>query len=127
GETLTTLDGKTYTLTPEDLVIADQEKALALARIMGGEETGVTEATTDVLLESAYFQPSGIRRTSRRLGLSSDSSYRFERGVDPAQVEQASRRAAELIENLTGGVAEPVLALAGAAPVLTDQVALSGQ
>jgi phenylalanyl-tRNA synthetase beta subunit len=64
---------------------------------MGGEETGVTEATTNVLFEAAWFTPSNIRRTSRRLGLSSDSSYRFERGIDPQQVQAASELATKLI------------------------------
>jgi phenylalanyl-tRNA synthetase beta chain len=126
GESFTALDGKAYTLTAEDLVIADQQKALALAGVMGGEDSGVTEATTDVLLESAYFVPSGVRRTSRRLGLSSDSSYRFERGVDPAMVAAASARAAALIVELAGGVAEEALVVAGAEPVLTGEVPLSG-
>ena len=126
GEAFAALDGKTYALSPEDLVIADQQRAVALAGVMGGAETGVTEATTDVLLESAYFQPSGVRRTSRRLGLGSDSSYRFERGVDPAMVEKASARAAALTVELAGGVADERLIVAGAAPVLTGEVALDG-
>lgn len=126
GEAFAALDGKTYALTPEDLVIADQQKALALAGVMGGEDSGVTEVTRDVLLESAYFQASGIRRTSRRLGLSSDSSYRFERGVDPEKVERASARAVELILELAGGVAEDTVKIAGTAPVLTGDVTLSG-
>jgi phenylalanyl-tRNA synthetase beta chain len=126
GEAFTALDGKAYTLTAEDLVIADQEKALAIAGVMGGEDSGVTEATQDVLLESAYFVPSGVRRTSRRLGLSSDSSYRFERGVDPAMVAAASKRAAALIVELAGGVAGESLVVAGAEPVLTGQVPLGG-
>lgn len=81
GETITTLDGKTLTLEPRHLVIADAEKPMALAGVMGGEFSGVTEATTDVLLESAVFFSSNIRATSRELGISSDSSYRYERGV----------------------------------------------
>jgi phenylalanyl-tRNA synthetase beta chain len=81
-ETIVALDGKTYTLTPDDLVIADDEKALAIAGVMGGLDSAVGEATTDIILEIANFEPRRIRRTSRRLGLSSDSSYRFERGVD---------------------------------------------
>jgi phenylalanyl-tRNA synthetase beta chain len=82
GEQFLALDGKTYTLKTDDIVIADDAKALAIAGVMGGEESGVTEATRDIILEIANFEPSRIRRTSRRLGLSSDSSYRFERGVD---------------------------------------------
>lgn len=84
GETILALDGKTYTLAAEDIVIADDEKALAIAGVMGGEESGVTTATTDIILEIANFEPRRIRRTSRRLGISTDSSYRFERGVDIA-------------------------------------------
>jgi phenylalanyl-tRNA synthetase beta chain len=126
GEMFQALDGKPYALNTQDLVIADSAKGLALAGVMGGEDSGVTEATTDVLLESAYFLPSGVRRTSRRLGISSDSSYRFERGVDPAMVEQASARATALIVELAGGVAREPLVVAGAAPVLTAEVALAG-
>ena len=107
-------------------MVADEAGALALAGVMGGAASGVTLTTTDVLLESAYFVPSGVRRTSRRLSLSSDSSYRFERGVDPSMVEAASARAVGLILDLAGGVAEDVLVVAGQAPVLTGEVALSG-
>ena len=126
GENFAALDGKTHVLTPDDLVVADEAGALALAGVMGGAASGVTLTTTDVLLESAYFVPSGVRRTSRRLSLSSDSSYRFERGVDPSMVEAASARAVGLILELAGGVAEDVLVVAGQAPVLTGEVALSG-
>lgn len=126
GERFIALDGKPYDLTPEDLVIADRTKVLAIAGVMGGEESGVTESTTDVLLESAYFAPSGVRRTSRRLGLSSDSSYRFERGVDPGVVASASARAAALIVEVAGGVAEAAPVVAGEVPVLTGSVGLDG-
>ncbi|MEQ1854300.1 MAG: phenylalanine--tRNA ligase subunit beta, partial [Chthoniobacteraceae bacterium] len=80
GESFLALDGKTYKLAAGQLVIADQRRAVAIAGVMGGQETGVTEGTTNVVLESARFQPQSIRRTSRTLGLGSDSSYRFERG-----------------------------------------------
>ena len=116
GESFLALDGKTYPLAPNHLVIADAARAVAIAGVMGGEETGVTEATTDILLESAWFTPALVRRTSRELGLSSDSSYRFERGVDPAGVLPASARAVALILELAGGEAEPVASAAGAAP-----------
>ena len=122
GETFLALDGKTYQLAPRHLLIADQSRALAIGGVMGGEDSGVTEATTDILLESAYFTPSGIRRTSRELGLSSDASYRYERGIDPAGVLPASARAIELILQVAGGVAEPVAHAAGAAPVKTTNV-----
>ncbi|MEQ1861403.1 MAG: phenylalanine--tRNA ligase subunit beta [Chthoniobacteraceae bacterium] len=107
GEEFLALDGKTYRLATRDLVIADQRHAVAIAGVMGGEETGVTEATTDLLLETAVFQQQSVRRTGRTLGLASDSSYRFERGVDPAGVAAAAQRAVELIVQLAGGTAEP--------------------
>ncbi len=104
GEQFLALDGKTYALAPTDLMIADDEKALAIAGIMGGEDSGVTAATTDVLLEAAVFDAASIRRTSRRLGLSSDSSYRFERGVWPGGVERASLCAAKLHRRSRGSI-----------------------
>jgi phenylalanyl-tRNA synthetase beta chain len=122
GEPFLALDGKTYTLAPRHLLIADQSRALAIGGVMGGEDSGVTEATTDILLESAYFTPSGIRRTSRELGLSSDASYRYERGIDPAGVLPASARAIELILQVAGGVAEPIAAAAGTAPVVETEI-----
>ena len=122
GEKMLALDGNEYTLDASDLVIADSARPVAIAGVMGGEDTGVTEGTTDVMLESAYFQPSGIRRTSRKLGLSSDSSYRFERGVDPQQVHGASELATKLILELAGGTAEDSTQHAGAAPKLAGVV-----
>ncbi|MEK0450949.1 MAG: hypothetical protein RL088_3217 [Verrucomicrobiota bacterium] len=103
GEEFLALDGKTYKLTAGQIVIADAKRAVAIAGVMGGEDTGVTEATTNVILESAVFQPQSIRRTSRTLGLSSDSSYRFERGVNIEGVIPASERATKLILELAGG------------------------
>lgn len=102
-ETFLALDGKEYQLSPEDMVIADSERALAIAGVMGGEHTGVTGTTLNILLESAFFVPQAVRRTSRRLGLISDSSYRFERRVDPAGVLPAALRAAMLIQQVAGG------------------------
>ncbi len=104
-ESFKALDGRTYTLRgdAEHVVIADASRAVALAGVMGGADSGVTEATRDIWLESAYFQASNIRRTSRGLGLMSDASYRFEREVDPAGVLVASQRAAELIAEIAGG------------------------
>jgi phenylalanyl-tRNA synthetase beta chain len=107
GETIAAIDGKTYALTPDALVIADAERPVAVAGVMGGKESEIGTGTTDVLLESAQFEPVSIRRTSRRLRLSSDSSYRFERGVDWDTVDWASRRAAQLIVELAGGEATP--------------------
>ncbi len=104
GEELLALDGRTYKLQPHHLVVARMDgKAEGLAGVMGGEESGVTARTTSLVLESAYFTPAGIRRTSRELGLSSDASYRFERGVDLAGVVAASRRAEDLLLELCGG------------------------
>jgi phenylalanyl-tRNA synthetase beta chain len=97
AEKFLALDGKTYELSPENLVIADGERTVGIAGVMGGEESGVTDSTKNVLLESAYFLPASIRRTARDLNLPSDASYRFERGVDPQMILAASRRATELI------------------------------
>ena len=102
GENLVAIDAKTYALTPEMLVIADAQKPVALAGIMGGKDTEVTESTKNILLESAYFNPACIRRTSRHLALPTDSSYRFERIVDPKGVSTASQRAIGLILELAG-------------------------
>lgn len=100
GEQFTALDESVHTLTPEDLLISDESgAALALAGVMGGHDSGVTESTTSILLESAYFTPSNIRRTSRRTFLSSDSSYRFERGADPQAVLPAAALAISLMES----------------------------
>jgi phenylalanyl-tRNA synthetase beta chain len=103
GEKLATLDGEMRELDPRDLVIADAERAVALAGVMGGRETEVGEATCDVLIESAHFARAGVRRTARRHGLRSEASYRFERGVDPEGVRRAADRAARLLAELAGG------------------------
>ncbi|MFN0088177.1 MAG: phenylalanine--tRNA ligase subunit beta [Blastocatellia bacterium] len=103
GEKITTLDGEERTLTPEMLVIADGERPVALAGIKGGEDSGITSATVDVLLEAACFAPAQVRATSRALGLSTEASYRFERGTDPEIVTVASDRAAALIAEIAGG------------------------
>lgn len=124
GEKFAALDESEHTLTPDDLLISDESgAALALAGVMGGLESGVTEATTDILLESAWFAPSGIRRSSRRTMLSSDSSYRFERGADPEGVLPAAQLAIKLILETAGGTAETIT-VAGAAPALTGEVTL---
>ena len=124
GESFQALDGKTYRLTPADLVIADARAAVAIAGVMGGEASGVTAGTADILLESALFNPQAVRRTSRRLGLASDSSYRFERGVDPASILIASERATQLILQLAGGIPEHVIETAGQAPETVRKVSL---
>jgi len=113
GESFLALDGKTYLLSAEDLVIADDSGPVALAGIMGGASTAVDEATNRVSLESAVFDSAHIRRTSRRLGLSSESSHRFERGVDVAGVFRGSQRAAALLKELAQGVASGLVAGSG--------------
>jgi len=114
GEKLTTLDGETRTLEPDDLLIADAERAIALAGVMGSAETQVTERTRDVLLESAHFDATRVRRTARRLGLHSEASYRFERQIDAAGVRRACDRAARLLSELAdASVAPDVLEATG--------------
>ncbi len=103
GEQFTTLDGQLHTLGTDHLLIADEQKAIALAGVMGGQNTEIKPETTDVLLESACFTPTNIRRTSKSLGLRTDASYRFERGSDIGMVDYASRRAAGLILETAGG------------------------
>ncbi len=115
GERLRTLDGVDRALPEGTLVIADAERPVALAGVMGGAETAVSAATHNVLLESALFDPGLIRRAARDLKLGSDSAYRFERGVDPGGVLRGSHRAAALIAALAGGTPGPV-AQAGALP-----------
>lgn len=105
GEKIVAIDGKTCELNPEMLVIADAERPLAIAGVMGGKESEIGDRTADILIESAQFDPVSVRRTSRKLGLSSESSYRFERGVDFDTVDWASRRAVQLILELAGGTA----------------------
>ncbi|WP_367874771.1 phenylalanine--tRNA ligase subunit beta [Luteolibacter sp. Populi] len=125
AEKFLALDGATYTLQADDCVISDEAgTALALGGVMGGVDSGVTEATTDILLESAYFTPSCIRRTARRTALSSDSSYRFERGVDPQGVDAGSALAVKLILEIAGGTATATTMKAGQAPVPTKPVTL---
>ncbi len=103
GEKFTTLDDQEHKLTNENLLIADEEKGIALAGVMGGLNTEINEKTVDVLIESAYFQPTNIRRTSKSLNLRTESSYRFERGADLEAADWASRRAAQLIIETAGG------------------------
>ena len=103
GEKFVTLDGVERTLSAADLMIADAEKPMCLAGVFGGEDSGVTESTVDVFLESAYFNPVSIRKSSKRHGLKTDASFRYERGADPLVVEYAARRAALLIQEVAGG------------------------
>ncbi|MDY6825667.1 MAG: phenylalanine--tRNA ligase subunit beta [Bacillota bacterium] len=103
GEKLITLDGVERALTDEDLVIADNNKPVGLAGVMGGENTEITAATREVLIEAAVFNPTSIRKTARRLSLPSEASQRFERGVNPEAVMWAQNRAALLLNELAGG------------------------
>jgi len=107
GETIRTLDGRERTLASDALLITDASGPIALAGVMGGEATEVADDTVDILLESACFNTASISRTSRRLGLVSESSLRYERGVDPDLAVRASDRAAALIAEVTGGVVAP--------------------
>lgn len=103
GEKLAIIDGTELTLTADDLLIADARAGVALAGVMGGLDSEVRASTTNVLLESAYFDPTTIRRTSKRYGISTDASYRFERGTDREGLILALHRAAQLIQELAGG------------------------
>ncbi len=130
GETLRAINGKSYDLTPGMLAIADASKPVGLAGVMGGLDTEIGPATVDVLIEAARFDPMNVRRTSRSLGLHSDSSYRFERPIDPEVTDWASRRCAELILATAGGTLRPGVIDAGAVathrPTITlrlDQIA----
>ena len=102
GEKILTLDGVERALEPQMLVIADAQKPMAVAGVMGGEHSGINETTTEVLLESANFRPAAVRATSKKLGMLSDAAYRFMRGVDAELAEFGSRRAAQLMVELAG-------------------------
>ncbi|MEW5799833.1 MAG: phenylalanine--tRNA ligase subunit beta [Bacteroidota bacterium] len=102
-EKITTLDNKSHELNGTELMICDGERSIAIGGVMGGMNSEISESTKSVLLESAYFSPASVRRTAKRLGISTDASYRFERGTDPNIVDEASRRAAVLIAELAGG------------------------
>jgi phenylalanyl-tRNA synthetase beta chain len=108
NEQLTLLDGKTITLSEDVLVIADQQRALALAGVMGGLASAISDTTTDVLLEVAYFHPDAIAGRGRRYGLVTDASQRFERGVDFNLQERAMELATQLVLSIAGGQAGPV-------------------
>lgn len=109
GETLLLLNGQTVTPPAGCALIADERRALALAGIMGGEESGISDSTTELFLESAFFSPHAVAGKARALGFSSDASYRFERGVDFAATREALERATQLILQLCGGQAGPVV------------------
>ena len=103
GETLVTLDGEARAITPEMLMIRDGRRPVAIAGVMGGRDCEVSEGTQDILLECALFEPRQVRKARRALGMSTDASYRFERGVDPGTMETAARRAVALILATAGG------------------------
>src|SRR5207244_4324630 len=103
GEKLVTLDGKARTLTEEVLVIADRRRPVAIAGVMGGAETEVTETTTSILLECAVFQPQRVRRGARSLDLATEASRRYERGVDPGSTMAAAARYLTLLLELCPG------------------------
>jgi phenylalanyl-tRNA synthetase beta chain len=127
GEKFKTLDGVERTLTNEMLLIADEQKGIALAGVMGGQNTEINEKTVDVLIESAYFSPTNIRRTSKALGLRSESSYRFERGADIGICDWASQRAAQLILETAGGQLAEGVVDAYPKPVEPKQITLRHQ
>lgn len=103
GELFTTLDGKVHTLNGTELMICDANRSIALAGVMGGENSEISLTTQTVLLEAAYFNSTVVRKTAKRLGISSEASYRFERGIDPNITNIASQRAAQLIAEVSGG------------------------
>jgi len=113
GEILTTLDEKERALSEDMAVIADAERALVVAGVMGSLDAEVDFTTTDIVLEAAYFNPTSVRATARKLGLSTDSSYRFERGVDPKGVEYAALRAVDLILEVAGGTVDGPMVVEG--------------
>ncbi|ADE54432.1 phenylalanine--tRNA ligase subunit beta [Coraliomargarita akajimensis] len=124
GEQITTLDEKERTLTAEMGVIADGERPLVVAGVMGSVDAEVDEGTTDVVLEVAYFNPTSVRATARKLNLSSDSSYRYERGVDPKGAVYASLRAVDLILEVAGGTVDGDMMVEGAEPATISEVEL---
>lgn len=124
GETLEAINGESYDLSPDALVIADSEQPAAIAGVMGGLYSEVSSATTRILLESAHFNPVSVRMSGRRLGLKSDASYRFERGVDPSGCVRALARVASIIEDVAGGCVSGSVADIYPAPVLDRNIRL---
>jgi phenylalanyl-tRNA synthetase beta chain len=124
-EKITTLDEVERTLDANMAVIADSGRPLVVAGVMGSSDAEVDDSTTDVVLEAAYFAPSSVRATSRKLGLSSDSSYRFERGVDPLRVTYALLRAVDLILEVAGGRVDGDMLSVGAEPPTMTEIILN--
>ena len=124
GEEFITLDGQKHKLTTENLLIADEQKGIALAGVMGGQNSEIKDNTADVLIESAYFSPTNIRRTSKTLGLRTDASYRFERGADIDINDWAGARCAQLILETAGGQPAEGVVDAYPKPVEPKQITL---
>lgn len=125
GTPFTTLDEEERTLHPNDLMICNAHEGMCIAGVFGGAKSGVTEATQDLFLESAYFNPTWVRKTARRHQLSTDSSFRFERGVDPNNTLYALQRAALLIQEVAGGTIEGAIRDLYPQPIEPPQVTLS--
>ncbi|MBM4257333.1 MAG: phenylalanine--tRNA ligase subunit beta [Deltaproteobacteria bacterium] len=125
--TVTTLDGKERTLVADDLLICDQDRAVAVAGVMGGSNSEVHDQTTVTLLESAYFVPETVRRTARRLGLRSEASYRFERGIDPQGTILALDRAASLLVQIAEGQVSRGVIDVCPQPLVPTTITLRGQ
>jgi len=125
GEGIVTIDGVRRDLDPTMLVIADARKPIAIAGIMGGKDTEITEETKNILLESAYFDPITVRKAQNKLLLASESSYRFERGVDFAMILSASARAQELIKEIAGGRAKGIVTDKGGVKLKEKEIELN--
>ena len=124
GEKLTLLDGNEVSLSPQTLVIADQEKALAMAGIFGGLASGVTSESTDIFLESAFFAPLAILGKARQYGLHTDASHRYERGIDPELQRDAMERATKLLLDIVGGEAGPIVEAASQAHIPAERTVI---
>jgi len=124
GEEITTLDGFTRELAPQMLVIADADRPVAIAGVMGGADTEISEQTTDVLIESAYFNPASIRHSAKALGMDTEASYRFARGVDFEAQARAADRVAQLIAEIAGGQVLKGVIDVYPSPITRDSVAL---
>lgn len=114
GENLTLLDDSHVELTPETLIIADAKKPLAIAGVKGGKDSGIEQDTKNILLECAYFEPIGVRLTSRHFGLKTDGAYRFERGIDPTMQEKVMDHLTQLVIDIVGGEAGPIVSFVDA-------------
>lgn len=121
NETLKRLDGETSKIDPQTVVVADAQRPVAFGGVMGGFDSEISQATKNILIECAWFTPSVIRRTARRLGLKTDASYRFERGVDPNDTVTVAQMAADLVVELAGGIAEAPIDVVA---VRTDPITL---